>query len=312
MFDERMSKRDLVREYLTYLRVEKGLAANSIKSYSQDLAKLQDWSGKKNIHIKDLERADLREWVVQLSKSGLSPTSIARIVAAARGFYKFLLMDGHIEKHPAEDLQTPQRGSYLPRFLTEDEVERLLALPDTQTETGLCDRAMLELLYAAGLRVSELVSLKVSDLDLNAGIITCFGKGSKQRRVPTGKSAIEWIEKYLAARRKAGQEIRDFLFISSLGKPLTTENVRERIRHYREQVGLDDVTPHTFRHSFATHLIQRGADTRSVQAMLGHSDISTTQIYTHITDAQLRKTYERCHPRAHMTTQKKDKTEEFD
>lgn len=310
MYDERMSKRDLVREYLTYLRVEKGLAANSIKSYEQDLIKLREWADKKETHIKDLQRADLREWIASLSKQGLSPSSIARIVAAARGFYKFLLMDGHIKKHPAEDLQTPQKGSYLPNFMTEEQVEDLLSFPDIETETGLRDRAMLELLYAAGLRVSELVSLKVADVDLNAGVLTCFGKGSKQRRVPIGKSAIEWLEKYLKMLARAGQEVKDFLFTTSLGKPLTTENVRERLRIYREKAGLDDVTPHTFRHSFATHLLQHGADTRSVQAMLGHSDISTTQIYTHTTNAHLRKTYEQFHPRAKFLDTKSKKTDE--
>jgi len=305
-----MSNRDLVREHLTYLRVEKGLAKNSINSYKRDLEKLQSFANEKSINIKDLERAHLREWIANLSRQGLSPSSIARIAAAARGFYKFLLLDGHIKKHPAEDLQTPQKGSYIPNFMTEDQVEELMNQPDTKTETGLRDRAMMEILYAAGLRVSELVSLKVADVDFNAGIITCFGKGSKQRRVPIGKSALEWLEKYLAFRRKHGQEAKDFIFVTTLEKPLTTEKFRERLRVYREKVGLDDVTPHTFRHSFATDLIQHGADTRSVQAMLGHSDISTTQIYTHITDAHLRKAYERFHPRARMANQTSDEKEE--
>ncbi len=305
-----MSNRDLVREHLTYLRVEKGLAKNSINSYKRDLEKLQAFANGKNINIKDLERSHLREWIANLSRQGLSPSSIARIAAAARGFYKFLLLDGHIKKHPAEDLQTPQKGSYLPNFMTEHQVEDLMNQPDIATETGLRDRAMMEILYAAGLRVSELVSLKVADIDFNTGIVTCFGKGSKQRRVPVGKSALQWLEKYLAHRRKQGQEVKDFLFVTTLEKPLTTEQFRERLRLYRENVGLDDVTPHTFRHSFATHLIQHGADTRSVQAMLGHSDISTTQIYTHITDAHLRKAYERFHPRARMANQTSDEKEE--
>jgi integrase/recombinase XerD len=304
------SKRDLVREYLTYLRVEKGLAANSIRSYEQDLIKLQEFADKKETDIKNLERADLREWIANLSKQGLSPRSVARIVAAARGFYKFLLIDGHIKKHPAEDLQTPQRGSYLPNFMNEDQVEELLSLPDTETETGLRDRAMLEILYAAGLRVSELVALKVADVDLNAGVVTCFGKGSKQRRVPIGKSAIEWLEKYLKSLARNGCEVKEHLFTNTLGKPLTAEKFRERLRIYRREAGLDDVTPHTFRHSFATHLLQHGADTRSVQAMLGHSDISTTQIYTHTTDAHLRLAYERFHPRAKFTEHQSEKMEE--
>lgn len=306
MFDERNGKRDFVREYLTYLRVEKGLAANSIRSYRQDLAKLQEHADKKQTHIKELQRTDLREWIANLSREGLSPASIGRIIAAARGFYKYLLIDGHIKKHPAEDLQTPQRGSYLPKFMTEEQVEEILSFPDTKTETGLRDRTMLEILYASGLRVSELVSLKISDVNLNSGVLTCFGKGSKQRRVPIGKSAIEWLEKYLKSLSQTGNEVKEYLFTNTLGKPLTAEKVRERLRIYRKEAGLDDVTPHTFRHSFATHLLHHGADTRSVQAMLGHSDISTTQIYTHTTDAHLRKTYERFHPRARLTETKSD------
>jgi integrase/recombinase XerD len=243
----------------------------------------------------------LRGFVADLSREGLSPSSIGRIISAVRGFYKFLMLDGHIKKHPAEDLDTPQKGFYLPRFLSEYEIESLFAAPDTSGEIGLRDRAILELMYASGLRVSEAVTLRIFDVDIDAGILTCTGKGNKTRKVPLGKSAVEWLKSYLLWRRKKENVEIDNLFVSSLGKPLTRQIIHKLVSEYAEKAELEDVSPHTLRHSFATHLLQHGADSRSVQAMLGHADISTTQIYTHITDSHLRKTYEKFHPRAHQT-----------
>jgi integrase/recombinase XerD len=189
--------------------------------------------------------------------------------------------------------------AHLPRFLTEEEMEKLLAVPDTGSAEGLRDRAMLELMYAAGLRVSELVSLKLADLNLDAGLVVCHGKGSKERRVPIGKSATHWLQQYVSVvRARAARGGRTQLFLNSLGSSLTRHVVWGMIKRYSERAGLRDVSPHTLRHSFATHLLQRGADSRSVQALLGHSDISTTQIYTHITDRHMRSTYDRHHPRA--------------
>lgn len=292
------NKRDLIREYVTYLRIEKGLAEKSVASYARDLARLQQWSSAQNKGPANLTRSDLRQWVASLSREGLAPTSVARMVSAARGFYKFLLIDGHIKKHPAEDLDTPQRSAYLPRFLTEDEVERLLAVPDTATAEGLRDRTLFELMYASGLRVSEAAGLLLGNVDLTLGLLTCSGKGSKQRRVPIGKSALRWLQLYLPARAKEAMAKTPFLFVSSRGGALTSEMIQTAIRRYADKAGLERVTPHTLRHSFATHLIQRGADSRSVQALLGHSDISTTQIYTHMTNRHLRNTYDRHHPRA--------------
>lgn len=212
--------------------------------------------------------------------------------------------DRHIQKNPAEDLDAQQKGFYLPKFLNQTEIEQLLLVPDVSGEIGLRDRAILETMYAAGLRVSEVVDLKISDVELDAGILTCKGKGSKTRKVPIGTSAVEWLKSYLAVRRKKENIEIQNLFVTSLGKPLNRQIIFNFVKEYGEKIGREDISPHTLRHSFATHLIQNSADVRSVQQMLGHSDISTTQIYTHITDAHLRKTYERFHPRA----KKRDET----
>jgi integrase/recombinase XerD len=291
-------KRDLVREFLTYMQVEKGLARNSLASYGRDLARLEAWAKAGGKAIEDLERADLRGWIADLSREGLSPASVSRAVSAARGLFRFLMLDGHIQRHPAEDLNTPQGNAYLPRFLTEEEMERLLSAPDVSTDEGIRDRAMMELMYAAGLRVSELVDLKRTDLNLDAGLVACHGKGSKERRVPIGKSATHWLQQYQSVRARFGKGHNPHLFLNIRGARLTRNYAWAMIKRHAQSARLDHVSPHTLRHSFATHLLQRGADSRSVQALLGHSDISTTQIYTHITDRHMRATYDRHHPRA--------------
>ncbi len=298
MLDEFPKKRDFVREYLLYLQVEKGLAKNSLESYERDLRKLKNWAEKNSFDLLKLTRKDLREWLIDLAGENLSENSKRRMVSALRGFYKFLMFDGHISKNPAEDLDAPQKGFYLPKFLNQTDVENLLLVPDVSQEIGLRDRAILELMYACGLRVSEAVDLKISDVELDAGILTCKGKGGKTRKIPVGTSAVEWLKSYLVLRRKKENiEIRN-LFVTPLGRPVNRQIIFLFIKEYAEKIGLEDVSPHTLRHSFATHLVQNSADIRSVQQMLGHADISTTQIYTHITDAHLRKTYEKFHPRA--------------
>jgi len=290
-------QRDLIKEFLGYIQVEKGLSRNTLESYRRDLNRLEQWSAKSKKAVADLTRADLRKWIAQLSREGLAPSSVARSVSAARGFFRFLMIDGHIKHHPAEDLDTPQRFSHLPKFLTEEEIDRLFAAPDISTADGIRDRAMLELMYAAGLRVSEMVGLRQTDVDLHAGIVNCHGKGSKERRVPLGKSAIHWLQQYASVKAALGKSPYQNLFLSR-GKPLTRQFAWTTIKQYAERIGINNVSPHTLRHSFATHLLQHGADSRSVQALLGHSDISTTQIYTHITDQHLRKAYDNHHPRA--------------
>lgn len=291
-------RRDLIREYLLYLQVEKGLAKNSLESYARDLAKLHAWSEKKGFDVVQLSRQDLREWLIDLSRENLSGASVTRMISALRGFYKFLVSDGHLKKNPAENLNTPQKGFYLPKFLNQTEMENLLSAPDVSTETGLRDRAMLETMYAAGLRVSEVCALQFGNIDLDAGILTCTGKGSKTRKVPLGRSAVEWLKSYLVARRKKENIEIQNLFVNNSGRQISRQDVFNLVKEYGKKIGCEDISPHTLRHSFATHLVQNSADIRSVQQMLGHADISTTQIYTHITDSHLRKTYERFHPRA--------------
>ena len=290
--------RDLIKEYLSYCRVEKGLAANSIESYATDLERLSSWAEKNRLELISLSRQDLREWLIDLGAEKLSENSKRRLISAVRGFYKFLMFDGHIKTNPAEDLVSPQKGVYLPRFLNRAEIDILLAVPDTSTEIGLRDRAILELMYASGLRVSEAAEVKINDVDLDSGIITTTGKGSKTRRVPVGASAVEWLKSYLVLRRKKDNIEIDRMFVSTAGRPIDRQTIYISITEYAANCGLQGVSPHTLRHSFATHLVQNNADIRSVQQMLGHADISTTQIYTHITSTQLKKNYERFHPRA--------------
>lgn len=295
--------RDLIREFLSYLKVEKGLAKNSIESYERDLAKLSTWAEKNDLGIGSMTRQDLREWMIDLGRSKLSDNSKRRLISVLRGFYKFLMIDGHTTTNPAENLDVPQKGRYLPKFLNQADIELLLDAPDVSTEIGLRDRAILELMYASGLRVSEVVTLQIKDIDLDAGILTCIGKGSKMRRVPIGSSAVEWLKSYLVLRRKKENIEVQNLFVTSSGAAINRQIIFLFIKEYAAKCGLEDVSPHTLRHSFATHLVQNRADIRSVQQMLGHADISTTQIYTHMTDAHLRKSYEQFHPRAkHIST----------
>jgi integrase/recombinase XerD len=239
-----------------------------------------------------------------MSRDGLAPSSVARAVSAARSFFRFLMLDGHIKRHPAEDLHTPQRLSYLPRFLTEEEIENLMKAPDVSTDEGVRDRALLEVMYATGVRVSEAVGLRTSDVDVHSGLVVCHGKGNKERRVPVGKSAIHWLQQYVRVRKRLGSEAKPHLFLHR-GRALTRQDAWTIIKKQAAKAGVPDISPHTLRHSFATHLLQHGADSRSVQALLGHSDISTTQIYTHITDMHMRKTYDRFHPRARAASKGK-------
>ena len=291
--------RDLIREHLLYLQVEKGLSANSIGAYQRDLAKLKGYAARLGRDPLALGKEDLSRFVMSLARGGLGPRSVARAVSAVRGFYRYLLLDGHIKTDPAAQLRGPQGGQKLPHFLTREDMARLLEAPDVSTVEGVRDRAMLELLYATGLRVSELVSLTRSDIDLDAAVLSCSGKGSKQRRVPVGRGAVEWLQRYEAARRALldGRESAR-LFVGAGGAPLTRQFVWSMLKRYAAQVNLSGVSPHVFRHSFATHLLAGGADTRSVQSMLGHADLATTQIYTHVTNERLRLTYDKCHPRA--------------
>ena len=291
--------RDLIREYLSFLQVEKGLSKNSLESYRRDLARLRAAAEAAGCEPHLLGKAELTQFVMSLSREGLAPRSVARALSAVRGFYRFLLLDGHIKADPSADIARPQGGQKLPRFLTQEEMERLLEATDTSTPEGVRDRTLFELMYATGLRVSEAATLPAANVDVDSGVLQCSGKGSKQRRIPIGRSAVSWLLRYQSARRLllAGRE-SPHLFVGYLGRPLTRQNVWAMLKRAAEKAGVEGVTPHVLRHSFATHLLEHGADTRSVQAMLGHSDLATTQIYTHVTSERIRSVYERHHPRA--------------
>ena len=292
--------RDYFQEFLTYLVVEKGLAANTIESYRHDLDRFRKYLEKKGRELTEVERLDLVDYLKELYSSGYKPASIARGVASLRSFFRFLAADGHIRQDPAELLESPKRWQTLPKYLRPDEVDRLLAQADPATPEGLRDKAMLELLYATGLRVSELVKVKVQDLNLQIGYMTCLGKGSKERIIPVGNQARDWILKYIReGRNLLLKEPEPYLFLNRQGKPLTRQGFWKMIKRYGLKAGIvKNITPHLLRHSFATHLLERGADLRSLQLMLGHADISTTQIYTFVTQSRLKEIYKKYHPRS--------------
>ena len=291
--------RDMIREYLSFLQVEKGLSKNSVESYRRDLGRLKAQAEALGREPQALGKAEVTQFIMSLGREGLAPRSVGRALSAVRGFYRFLLLDGHLKADPTADIMPPQGGQKLPRFLTQEEMERLLNAHDTTSPEGVRDRTLVELLYATGLRVSELVGLTTSSVDIDTGLLFCTGKGSKQRRVPVGRSAVEWLQRYQAARRVllAGRESQR-LFVGYLGRPVTRQGVWVMLKRSAVRAQLEGVTPHVLRHSFATHLLEHGADTRSVQAMLGHSDLATTQIYTHVTNERIRSVYEKHHPRA--------------
>src|SRR2546423_12402519 len=296
---ERSGNRDLVRECLSYIQGEKCRPANTTQSYAGYIAKRQSWAVNAHKLVERLERKDLREWIASMSREGLAPSSVSRSVSAARSFFRFLMLDGNIKPHPGEAIHTPQRNARLPQFLTEEEMEQLLLAPDIKTNLGVRDRALIELMYAAGLRVSEACGLRARDIDSEAALVTCHGKGNKERRVPIGKSAVHWLQRYLAIRKQFGSEGKSELFLHH-GKRITRQTAWALIKKYAAVAGVPDISPHTLRHSFGTHLMQHGADSRSVQALFFFNDTATTEIYTHITDLHMRKAYDRFHPRARV------------
>jgi integrase/recombinase XerD len=285
--------------FLSYLRVEKGLSPNTLLAYQNDLEKLSRFAADRARDLLSLERDDIKDFIKHLHEAGLEARSIGRTLVTVRNLYKFLLLDGYLKRDPSVNIETPKSWQSLPKFLIQEEVERLLEGPDTSTPNGLRDKAMLEVLYATGVRVSELVALKLADLNLDLGVLTTLGKGSKERSIPVGKSAVQWIKKYLPLRHKIlGNQSRPYLFLTPKGQPISRQGFWKIIVDYGEKAKIGHITPHLLRHSFATHLLENGADLRSVQMMLGHSDISTTQIYTHITNERLKEIYKKFHPRA--------------
>jgi integrase/recombinase XerD len=289
--------------YLTHLTVERRLAANSVEGYARDLNGLAEFAAKRGTDVDALTRADLESVVRDLMAEGRSPRSVARAVACYRGFFRFLVIDGRLRASPADDLRPPRAWKVLPRYLSVDEVDRLLEQPVVSTPRGLRDRALIELLYATGMRVSELLSLRPADVNLEASYLTCTGKGSKQRIVPIGDEAAEWVKKYLRESRPALLRRRSSsrLFVNAKGggPGLTRVGFWKILKTYALRAGLTQgMSPHMLRHSFATHLLERGADLRAIQMMLGHADLSTTQIYTHVLEQRMRTIYDRFHPRA--------------
>jgi integrase/recombinase XerD len=287
--------------YLDHLRVERRLADHTLESYARDLAALSAYSAGAGRAVASLDRQALEAFVREQRTRGLSPRSVARAVASVRGFYRFLVLDRQIESSPADDLRPPRAWPALPTFLSIEEVDTLMAQPDVSTPLGLRDRAMIELLYATGLRVSELVSVRLADLHLDEHHLSCIGKGSKERLVPIGEQATDWIRTYQSTARRELLEGRTSprLFLNARGGSLSRVGFWKILKQHALRANLPrTLSPHVLRHSFATHLLERGADLRAIQLMLGHADLSTTQIYTHVLEARLRTVYDRFHPRA--------------
>jgi len=288
----------LLVRYLNYLAVEKGLARNTLESYARDLRKYFAFVGGRDHRV--VSQQDVRSFLARLAEEGIATPSVARCLAAVRGFHKYLLIDGLSSADPTVAIETPRGWQRLPKTLSGDEVEALLGQPDESTPLGLRDKAMLELLYATGLRVSELVGLSRNSVNLERGYVVVVGKGSKERAIPLGEVAAAAVQSYLKRSRPLllKDVETDALFISGRRRQITRQMFWVRIRQYVRKAGISrPVSPHTLRHSFATHLLDHGADLRAVQAMLGHADITTTQIYTHVSRERLKQIHEKHHPR---------------
>lgn len=293
-----------IAAFLTHVRVEKGLSTNTVSAYRRDLLKFDEFGKKKKLTVESVTRDDLVDFLASLYRQKLESRTVARNLVTMRNFFRFTLVQELRAEDPTLNLESPKIRHSLPGYLRLEEVEKLLAQPDEKQPAGLRDRAMLEVLYSTGLRVSELVGLRVMDMDRAAGCVRCIGKGDKERIVPIGKKAIALVERYLrdARPKLLGKESKanvTALFINRRGGPLSRVGVWKILSAYGRQAGMrTGLTPHMLRHSFATHLLERGADLRSVQLMLGHSDISTTQIYTHVVEERLKQIYKAHHPRA--------------
>jgi integrase/recombinase XerD len=287
--------------FVDHLKVERNLTANTLESYSRDLARLRRFlMGRGRERVDEVTGADLTDYLLDLIEAGLSARSRARALAATRCWFRFLVADRYLGSDPTETLDTPRTGRRLPDVLGVDAVDRLLAAPKLTTRRGLRDSAMIECLYATGLRVSELVHLTTSNINLKAGYVRVTGKGRKERLVPLGQIACERITAYLAEARDGfvKNPREPAAFLTGRGKPMTRQGFWKLLKRYARAAGIGEISPHKLRHSFATHLIERGADLRAVQAMLGHADISTTQIYTHVSRARLVELYSTHHPRS--------------
>jgi integrase/recombinase XerD len=291
----------MLDQFLHYLIVEKGLSKNTIEAYSHGLNRFLNHLRENEIQewVK-VTKFDVKAFLLSLRKQGLSIKTVVRNLVAIRTFFKFLLQEGILEVNPVDELESPKMAKTLPNILSLKEVEQLLEQPNLQTPLGMRDRAMLELLYATGMRVSELTQLPINQVNLEGGYVLLYGKGSKERIVPLGSEAMKWVTHYLNTARERlarGRESQS-LFINRSAKGMSRQGFWKNLKTYGQRAGIRKrITPHLFRHSFASHLLERGADLRSVQMMLGHVDISTTQIYTHVTGERLKKVHQRYHPR---------------
>jgi integrase/recombinase XerD len=293
-----------ITSFITHVRVEKGLSANTVSAYRRDLMKFEAFAKKRQLTLEAVSRDDLVDFLAGLYREKLESRTVARQLVTLRNFFRYAQIQDLIATDPSANLESPKLRRSLPGYLRLEEVERLLAQPDPNTTLGLRDRAMLEVLYSTGLRVSELVGLRVGDLDGKSGCVRCIGKGDKERIVPVGRKALASVEKYLQEGRPemlrhAKAVNSTALFVNNRGVALSRVGVWKILSAYGRRAGLRvALTPHMLRHSFATHLLEHGADLRSVQLMLGHADISTTQIYTHVVEERLKQIYKAHHPRA--------------
>ena len=291
--------RAFIDSFIEYLAIERSAPENTITAYESDLADFAQWLDEAGIALDRVEGSDLARYTSHCTNKKLKATSIGRRLSTIRQYYRFLLEEGLVKADPTRDLTTPKRGKYLPEVLSHEEVDRLLASPNISTPMGIRDKAMLELLYATGLRVTELVGLNMTNLNLHVGYLICRGKGDKERLVPMGESSRRWVKEYIdLVRPSLVKSASDVLFCSNRGGAMSRQNFWYMIKRYALSAGIfKSISPHNLRHSFATHLLNGGADLRSVQMMLGHADISTTQIYTHVTSTRLKKIHEQYHPR---------------
>ena len=292
-----------VDRYLEHILIEKGLSNNSLASYSQDLIALLSFLADKSFRLEDLSDQTLFLYLTHLRAKGLKNRSLARHLSTLRGFFAFAMQEKWYKEDPGQFLENPKLPKKLPEFLTREEISRILALPDVSTKLGMRDRCMLELLYAAGLRVSELIQIKVLDYDAQVGVLRVFGKGAKERLVPIHFTAQKVLNQYLEFTRSEFNPLEDNMFLNRSGKGLTRQGVWKLIKKFASEAGIRrSISPHTFRHSFATHLLEGGADLRTVQVLLGHADISATEIYTHIQAGRLKSMHQQFHPRSGMRT----------
>ncbi len=300
---QELTMQNYITAFIEYLQYEKGLSENTRVAYRRDLNKFHAYLLKNSFSAQpnEISKQQIMAFLSSQMDEGTANSTVARSLSSIKTFYKFLVLENHVQNNPTADLETPKIKRKLPDILTIEEVDKLMQQPRVTLPLGLRDRAMLELMYGTGVRVSELLSLQIEDLNTTAGFLRCLGKGRKERIIPVNQTSIDWVQRYLARARNSlvKNHLERTLFVNANGRPLSRQGFFKILATYVEKAELGkEVTPHTFRHSFATHLLENGADLRAVQEMLGHADISTTQIYTHLTKSRLMEVYQRYHPRA--------------